>query len=149
MAICPHCMADGYIVSHGENSYGEWCPSCGYKLEFNYDEIKRNFVCSKCGSTRAWVIVHQKVGTKCLDCDDRQIIAFKKEPSFGSETTTHPKRKITQSTPVCTGLVSCPKCFSTQISTGSRGYSIFWGFIGSGDTVNRCANCGHKWKPRR
>lgn len=43
----------------------------------------------------------------------------------------------------------CPKCSSTQISTGSRGYSMVWGFVGSGKTVNRCANCGHKWEPRR
>lgn len=46
-------------------------------------------------------------------------------------------------------LPRCPKCRSTSISTGSRGYSVVWGFIGSGKTVNRCANCGHKWEPRR
>lgn len=43
----------------------------------------------------------------------------------------------------------CPKCDSTQITTGARGYSIVWGFVGSGKTVNRCARCGHKWEPRR
>ena len=43
----------------------------------------------------------------------------------------------------------CPKCSSTSISTGSRGYSMVWGFVGSGKTVNRCANCGHKWEPRK
>lgn len=42
----------------------------------------------------------------------------------------------------------CPKCSSTNVSTGSRGYSLVWGFIGSGKTVNRCGNCGHKWEPR-
>lgn len=45
--------------------------------------------------------------------------------------------------------VRCPKCNSTQITTGSRGYSIVTGFIGAGKTVNRCARCGHKWTPRR
>lgn len=44
--------------------------------------------------------------------------------------------------------IRCPKCSSTQITTGSRGYSMVWGFIGSGKTVNRCAKCGHSWKPR-
>ena len=43
----------------------------------------------------------------------------------------------------------CPKCGSTQISTGSRGYSLAWGFIGSGKTVNRCAKCGYKWTPKK
>lgn len=46
-------------------------------------------------------------------------------------------------------LPKCPRCGSTSISTGSRGYSIVWGFIGSGKTVNRCAKCGHKWEPKR
>lgn len=45
--------------------------------------------------------------------------------------------------------VSCPKCSSTQITTGSRGYSLAWGFIGAGKTVNRCAKCGYKWEPKR
>lgn len=44
--------------------------------------------------------------------------------------------------------VRCPNCNSTSISTGTRGWSMMWGFIGSGSTVNRCARCGHKWKPR-
>lgn len=47
------------------------------------------------------------------------------------------------------GLLHCPKCNSTNVTTGSRGYSIMWGFIGSGKTVNRCGSCGHKWEPKR
>ena len=45
--------------------------------------------------------------------------------------------------------IRCPKCSSTQITTGSRGYSMVWGFVGSGKTVNRCAQCGYKWEPKR
>lgn len=44
-------------------------------------------------------------------------------------------------------LPKCPKCGSTSIMAGQRGYSLLTGFIGSSKTVNRCANCGHKWKP--
>lgn len=43
--------------------------------------------------------------------------------------------------------IKCPKCGSTNITAGQRGYSLLTGFIGSGNTVNRCAKCGHKWKP--
>lgn len=43
--------------------------------------------------------------------------------------------------------IRCPKCGSTNITTGQRGYSLLTGFIGSSNTVNRCAKCGHKWKP--
>lgn len=43
--------------------------------------------------------------------------------------------------------IHCPKCGSTNITAGQRGYSLLTGFIGSGNTVNRCAKCGYKWKP--
>lgn len=43
--------------------------------------------------------------------------------------------------------IRCPKCNSIQITTGARGVSHFWGFIGASKTVNRCAKCGHTWKP--
>lgn len=46
-----------------------------------------------------------------------------------------------------TNTVKCPRCGSTNITAGQRGYSLLTGFVGSGRTVNRCANCGHKWKP--
>lgn len=44
--------------------------------------------------------------------------------------------------------IRCPKCSSTQITTGSRGFSVVSGFLGANKTVNRCAKCGHSWKPR-
>lgn len=43
--------------------------------------------------------------------------------------------------------VRCPRCGSTQITTGQRGYSFLTGFLGSNKTVNRCAKCGYSWKP--
>lgn len=46
-------------------------------------------------------------------------------------------------------LPKCPRCGSTSITAGQRGYSLIWGFIGSGNTVNRCSKCGHKWKPSK
>lgn len=43
--------------------------------------------------------------------------------------------------------VLCPRCGSNQIATGQRGFNIVTGFIGSNQTVNRCAKCGFSWKP--
>ena len=43
--------------------------------------------------------------------------------------------------------VSCPKCGCTDIGITNRGYSIIWGFIGSGKSMNVCKKCGYKWKP--
>lgn len=42
----------------------------------------------------------------------------------------------------------CPKCGSTAITAGQKGYSLLTGFLGSNKTVNRCANCGHTWQPK-
>lgn len=44
-------------------------------------------------------------------------------------------------------VLRCPKCGSTAVTMGKREYSLLTGFIGSGKTVNRCGNCGYKWKP--
>lgn len=46
-----------------------------------------------------------------------------------------------------TNIPKCPKCGSTAIAAGQRGYSLLTGFLGSNKTVCRCANCGHTWKP--
>lgn len=44
--------------------------------------------------------------------------------------------------------VICPRCKSTSITTGARGFSFLSGFIGSNKTVNRCAKCGYTWQPK-
>ncbi len=43
--------------------------------------------------------------------------------------------------------VHCPKCNCTDIGVANRGYSLVWGFIGSGKSMNVCKKCGYKWKP--
>lgn len=43
--------------------------------------------------------------------------------------------------------VHCPKCGCTDIGVTNRGYSLMWGFIGSGKSMNVCKKCGYKWKP--
>ncbi|MCD8299898.1 MAG: zinc-ribbon domain-containing protein [Clostridiales bacterium] len=43
--------------------------------------------------------------------------------------------------------IRCPRCGYAAITTGTRGYNVATGFVGSGKTVNRCGNCGYTWKP--
>lgn len=43
----------------------------------------------------------------------------------------------------------CPRCGSEAIATINRGYSWFWGFLGSGSPRNVCQSCGHKFIPGR
>lgn len=46
-------------------------------------------------------------------------------------------------------VLRCPKCGSTSVTTGTRGFSVITGFIGSGKVMNMCGQCGFKWKPHR
>lgn len=58
-------------------------------------------------------------------------------------------RSIEKTEKTTNTVIRCPKCNSTAVTAGQRGYSVVWGFVGSGKTVNRCAKCGHKWEPKR
>ncbi len=44
--------------------------------------------------------------------------------------------------------VRCPRCGSSAVTTGQRGFSFWTGFLGSNKTVNRCAKCGYSWEPK-
>lgn len=44
--------------------------------------------------------------------------------------------------------LSCPRCGSTSVTTGQRGFSFITGFLGSNKTVNRCGKCGWTWDPK-
>ena len=44
-------------------------------------------------------------------------------------------------------MIFCPKCYSEAIATTNRGYSVFWGFWGSGKPLNVCQRCGYRFKP--
>ena len=71
------------------------------------------------------VSVVSDIEVKLVDTDDIVILPEKKKPL----------------------VPCCPKCGSTAIATVNRGFSIVWGFLGSGTPVNVCQACGHKFKP--
>lgn len=41
----------------------------------------------------------------------------------------------------------CPKCGSTDVADGTRGYTLTTGFVGSGNFRYICKKCNFKWKP--
>ena len=61
---------------------------------------------------------------------------------FDSATTLTYVNPVKDKDKIC-----CPKCGSLEYHTGSRGYSLFTGFIGSGKVVMTCLRCGNRWKP--
>lgn len=55
--------------------------------------------------------------------------------------------KKTSSSATGNNTVKCPHCGAISIATINRGYSMVWGFVGSGNAMNVCQKCGYKWKP--
>ena len=78
-----------------------------------------------------------------IDLKEKDIIEYNLKMSQFKAQLQQQKSSAPQSG----STVHCPRCGSTNITAGQRGYSLLTGFVGSGSTVNRCANCGHKWKP--
>lgn len=97
------------------------CPMCGREYP------KKQAICPKCD-----VVLMRKKVYEQLEMD-KNLNAIQNEVKKLENQQNVPK---------------CPKCGSTAISTGARGFSIVTGFLGSDQTVNRCGNCGYKWKPK-
>lgn len=74
--------------------------------------------------------------------DHSEIDAYKETDIGNIIFPEIPSKKATDR-----NIIKCPKCNSTSIATMNRGYSIVWGFLGSGKPVNVCQKCGHKFKP--
>lgn len=43
--------------------------------------------------------------------------------------------------------LTCPRCGSSNIAEGTRGFTLTTGFIGSGNFRYVCKSCENKWKP--
>ena len=136
-----------YEVFEGEN-----------KLEFNLvmkDKIAKNSrtsnpnasesifkKCSVCGK-----ITNQRDVFYCSVCNVRlQTISSEEatvKPAYDSRKKEYYIPKVSEDR----NVPKCPKCGAISIATINRGYSIVWGFLGSGKPVNVCQVCGHKFNP--
>lgn len=85
----------------------------------------------------------QRVKAKLVKCGC--TVSVVEDSGYVEETVSENQIKLFYT--IADDHIRCPRCNSTQVTAGKRGYSLVWGFIGSGSTVNRCAKCGNKWKP--
>lgn len=133
-----------------------YCPKCG--REYLHAEGMEKRVTCKCGEK----VVHTNITAEeqwlisrtssdhdfflaMIELKEKDIIEFQ---SRIAQYRAQAKAEGCYSKPKHDNAPKCPKCGSTHITTGARGVSCFWGFIGTGKTVNRCSNCGNTWKPR-
>lgn len=149
--ICPYCKETSVQITDNPEKYGKCCAKCEEMIsDRNNAWIQVFSHCEDCGSKNVEEYISPigtGIGTKCKECSHIKITYFKDKTTGllinAEDLYSLPKKTESSS------KIRCPKCSSTSISTGSRGYSMVWGFVGSGKTVNRCANCGHKWEPKK
>lgn len=103
---------------------------------------------------RSQAIAYIKQQTHCTDSDAIEVVndishmqSLIKYPPAMQQKEEHLRLQDSSTYGEAENIIKCPRCGSTQISTGARGWKWTTGFIGSSKTVNRCANCGNTWTP--
>lgn len=134
-------------------SYERYCPKCG-DITLTKEENKK---CRFCGEpylptqytlqdTFKGIGVHKRIFEEYIKDNpqfDEDLYAQRVGKEKLMQEATSDRLKADR-----LNTIKCPKCGSTAVTTGERGYSLLTGFIGSGQTMNRCGKCGYKWKPR-
>lgn len=129
--ICHNC-------GHDEKTPIEKCSFCGNPLIGEY--VKKDWVASGLG---LGLYIQE---TYIDGHPEREALKKQRVERWDAERET--RFAQLQEKAIARNTLHCPRCGSTAVVIGTRGYSMMTGFIGSGDTMNRCGNCGHKWKPR-
>lgn len=126
------CVECGKEISDKSES----CPNCGCPTKLSIVEIEKQtykeslmFKCPIC---------KKEFTSGTFKCD---LCGYKHFITPSDELNKQNQQLQTSNIP------TCPKCGSTAITAGQRGYTLMSGLLGSNKTVNRCANCGHTWKP--
>lgn len=146
--VCQICGNTEWFVIDNKSDYSELCTTCndvrtlrGFKTinTFRRTECINNFECPECGSLKGTPEENtKKFGIRCSNCNKLTIFLLKNPINLDFSTINNNTAKIT-----------CPKCGSTNITTGARGINWTWGLIGASKTVNRCGNCGYSWTPKK
>ena len=166
---CPDC---GKQISRRSNV----CIHCGCPFSDADKDTTPKFYLVKCNNSkwligkaatlvnRAWVINQHATGIDDLEIiasgitKDRAEFLLNYLTSHGGEGDIFEDTTCTQENTEMTRYidkefnpnapVTCPRCGSTQVVIGQRGYSVVSGFWGSQKTTNRCGKCGHTWQPK-
>lgn len=146
LKFCPYCGEHGCI----DDQYFDYHVK-GYKATYNSNEIKKCLECGTelidCGITcdDYVTIVHISIEPKFIKS---MIELAEKDPiEYQLKMSQFRTQLAQQRQQENSSQVHCPKCGGTDIGVANRGYSLIWGFVGSGKTMNVCKKCGYKWKP--
>ncbi len=118
----------------------EKCDTCGYGTLINYENYKK----LQTLPFRKREKLYPEEMRILREYDPEQH----RKPSPKSQVTINPSAMPIKKEEPKQDVLKCPKCGSTQVAIGQRGWTLMTGFLGSNKTMNRCGNCGHKWYPK-
>lgn len=144
---CKYCGTDNWWAIDNKEYYSEVCSQCLKMVHYKKAQFLDEFKCDNCSSKEGTLNDNDtNITIICKKCNTPKIVFEKhyvktdNRNKVGIIVNKQPAPK--------SDVIKCPKCNSTQISTGKRGFSLMTGFIGANKTVNRCARCGYSWKPK-
>ena len=126
----------GYLIPFGDKISS--CPYCGNTMLKSIPISNADFLCIRDVSNCNTELLEAMIKLR-----QDNIIEYESKMSQFRTQVQQQENSRAQAA----NTVKCPRCGSTNITAGQRGFSLLTGFVGSGKTVNRCANCGHKWRP--
>lgn len=156
--------------NHEVSEFAENCPNCGCPVSMSITKKnvnnKYSVILISCGKCKVKIIkqirdiigldlstaknIVENLSTIKENCSIDEANYIKKIiENEGASVDIVPNDPSHETIIETKNIPKCPKCGSTAITAGQRGYSLLTGFLGSNKTVNRCANCGHTWKPGR
>ncbi len=145
--ICPRC-GKGWDYADKDQHI---CKNCHYepmiKTEFSDEDYENASTSSPKAFRQFKINLREKytINSDVFDSDlYNTLITEEYKASKKLKKMEKEKRKNFEANK---NKLHCPKCNSTNVTTGQRGYSFLTGFLGSNKTVNRCGNCGYKWEP--
>lgn len=161
LIICPEC---GKQISDKANQ----CVNCGFPIGEQKTNLESNnklysLLLTDCSKNRIKAI---QIVREIMNCD----LDTAKSLTVGSSAIVSKKLNIDEAKKIQKRFfdigvnaeiiednstinvqydtIRCPRCGSTAITTGQRGFTIMTGFWGSNKTVNRCGKCGYTWQPK-
>lgn len=152
---CIHCgypLQEEERISASVNTLKKVVLPCCYEREVKLTAIKVVRTVTGLGLADAVALVEQSSPVVITDTDlenANQIAKMFHDEGINAQVVDVDKEIVVPVKKLVKPpkIPACPKCGSTSIATVNRGYSLVWGFLGSGTPMNVCQACGHKFKP--
>ena len=135
----------GYLFFDKISDNETICPHCGNKL-IDEEITKSEFQKFLLYTDNNPKVVHALMELYKNDPIEYQIKINQLQMQYEQQKEAKKQQKA-QTSKSDEPKLTCPKCGSSNIAEGTKGFSLMTGFIGSGNFRYVCKKCGNKWKP--